>query len=70
MLGQRLDATKARIEGIADTIQGVDAKKLKVLANHMRKIAIRWANLYHNERQQALDKVASLEKEIEKLKRT
>lgn len=49
-------------------MQGLPGKKLKVLANIMRKIAIRWANLYHNERQQALDRITELEKEVEDLK--
>ena len=68
MLGQRLDATRNKINEIADRMQGLPGKKLKVLANIMRKIAIRWANLYHNERQQALDRITELEKEVEDLK--
>ena len=68
MLGQRLDATRNRIDGIANRMQGLDAKKLKVLAGVMRKIAVRWANLYHNERQQALNRIAELEKELEDLR--
>ena len=68
MLGQRLDATRAKIDEIADRLQGLPGKKLKVLANIMRKIAIRWANLYHNERQQALDRIAELEQELEDVK--
>ncbi len=61
MLGQRLDATRSKIDEIADRMQGLDAKKLKVLANIMRKIAVRWANLYHNELEQALNRIAELE---------
>lgn len=68
MLGQRLDATRNKIVEIADRMQGIDSKRLTVLAKIMRKLAIRWANLYHNERQQALDKIVELEKEIEDLK--
>ena len=68
MLGQRLDATKARIDEIADRLQGLPGKKLKVLAKIMRKLAIRWAHLYHNEREQALQRIAELEQEVEDLK--
>ena len=68
MLGQRLDATQGKINEIADRMQGLPGKKLKVLAKIMRKITIRWANLYHNERQQALERIAELEKQVEELK--
>ncbi len=64
MLGQRLDATRDKILEIAERMQGRDAARLKTLAKTMRKIAIRWANLYHNEREQALNRVAELEKEL------
>ena len=64
MLGQRLDATRNKIDQIADRMQGLPGRRLKVLAKIMRKIAIRWANLYHNERQQALDRIAELEEEL------
>lgn len=46
-------------------MQGKDAARLKTLAKTMRKIAIRWANLYHNERTQAADRIIELEKELE-----
>ena len=68
MLGQRLDATQGKINEIADRMQGLPGKKLKVLAKIMRKITIRWANLYHNELAQALDRIAELEQEVEELK--
>jgi hypothetical protein len=68
VLGQRLDAARGRIEEMAGRLQDPDAKKLKVLAGIMRKIAVRWANLYHNELTQAVQKVAELEKEVEDLK--
>ena len=68
MLGERLDATRDKIFGIADRMQGRDSKRLAVLAKTMRKIAIRWANLYHNERTQAQDRIAELEQELEDLK--
>lgn len=64
MLGQRLDATRDKIDQIADRMQGLPGRRLKVLAKIMRKIAIRWANLYHNERQQALDRITELEEEL------
>lgn len=66
MLGQRLDATYNRIEEIVSRIQGDDAKRLKVLAKNMRKIAIRWANIYHNERTQAENRIEELEVELRK----
>jgi len=68
VLGQRLEATKAKIDEIADRLQGLPGKKLKVLAHIMRKLAVRWANLYHNERTQAQNRIAQLEQELEDLK--
>lgn len=65
MLGQRLDLTQDKILEIAERMQGKDAARLKTLAKTMRKIAIRWANLYHNERTQAADRIIELEKELE-----
>jgi hypothetical protein len=64
VLGQRLDATQNKILEIAERMQGRDAIRLKVLAKTMRRIAIRWANIYHNERHQAAQKVKELEKEL------
>ncbi len=63
MLGQRLDATRDKILEIAERMQGKDAARLKTLAKTMRKIAIRWANLYHNERTQAVERIKELEDE-------
>ena len=45
-------------------MQGRDAARLKTLAKTMRRIAIHWTNLYHNERHQAAEKVKELEKEL------
>ncbi len=70
MLGQRLDATRDKIIEIADRMQGNDAKRLKTLAKTMRKIAVRWANLYHNEREQLAQEIKKLGKDIQELGRT
>ncbi len=64
MLGQRLDATRDKILKIAERMQGDDAARLKTLAKIMRRITIHWANLYHNERTQAADRITELEKEL------
>lgn len=68
MLGQRLDATRDKMLGIANKIEGRDSRRLTVLVGIMRGIAIRWANLYHNEREQALNRIQELEKQLEELK--
>lgn len=70
MLGQRLDATHDKIAEIAGRLQGKDARRLAVLAKNMRKIAIRWANLYHNELQIAKTRVAESEESYQAALRT
>ena len=70
MLGQRLDATTEKIQEIAGRLQGKDSKRLAVLATTMRKIAIRWAKLYHNELAAANDTIADLEEQYQALAAT
>lgn len=67
MLGQRLDATHNKIQEIAGRLQGKDARRLTVLAMTMRKIAIRWAHLYHNELEQANATIEEQERQYQAL---
>jgi hypothetical protein len=63
VLGQRLDKLRDRALNILETTQGGDAVRLRNIVKAMRKLAIRWANLYHNERHQAMERIKELENE-------
>jgi hypothetical protein len=43
--------------------QGDNAVKLRNIIKNMRKLTVRWVNLYHNERHQAVERIKELEDE-------
>jgi hypothetical protein len=50
------------MEGIISIEQ---ANELRLRLKQMRKLAIRWANVYHNDRHKAVQRIEELEKELE-----
>lgn len=41
-----------------------DHTRLRNIITYLRRLTIRWTNLYHNERHQALERIKKLEEQL------
>jgi hypothetical protein len=66
LLGERLDRLTNKGEEIISRLEGkidrTEVTRLRNVIRGMRKVCVRWVNLYHNERHQAMERIKELEK--------